>query len=211
VTEVVKNSPPILRGGTSITHASNLTKKEFLWIFSVSAMKLEKYGITLNRLTVDKIELVRNWRNDPKIVKYMEAREYITPEAQQKWFETIDNDNNYFFIIEYDKKEIGVVNIKNINYQQQIGEAGIYIYDNAYLNGDVSFRATLCILDFSFEALDLVRVIIHVLCDNKRAIQYNLMFGFEKQPNQEGVYNQLYHLERKRYFEKRAFLTNYIN
>ena len=39
----------------------------------------EKYGITLKRLTVDKIELVRNWRNDPKISQYMEFRDYITP------------------------------------------------------------------------------------------------------------------------------------
>ena len=49
-------------------------------------MKLEKYGICLEKLTHDKIELVRRWRNHPKIRRYMEFREEITPEMQEKWF-----------------------------------------------------------------------------------------------------------------------------
>ena len=34
-------------------------------------MKVIKYGVCLNRLTETDIELVRNWRNDPKISQYM--------------------------------------------------------------------------------------------------------------------------------------------
>ena len=88
-------------------------------------MKLEKYGIILKRLTYDKIELVRNWRNDPKISQYMEFRDYITLEMQEKWFQKINNDNNFFFIIEYEGKEIGIANIKDIEYKEKTGEAGI--------------------------------------------------------------------------------------
>ncbi len=40
---------------------------------------LENYGVRLKRLTHDKIELLRQWRNDPKIQQYMFYREYITP------------------------------------------------------------------------------------------------------------------------------------
>ena len=49
-------------------------------------MFFEKYGVKLERLTADKIELVRNWRNDPKISQYMEFRDHITAEMQKKWF-----------------------------------------------------------------------------------------------------------------------------
>ena len=69
-------------------------------------IKLEKYGVTLKQLTHDKIELVREWRNDPKISQYMEYREYITSEMQEKWFEETNNDKNYFFLIEFEGKEI---------------------------------------------------------------------------------------------------------
>ena len=170
-------------------------------------MKLEKYGVTLTRLTHNKIEMVRNWRNDPKISKFMEFRDYITPEMQEKWFQKIDNDNNFFFIIEYERKEIGVSNIKDIDYEQKTGEGGIYIYDDTYLNSDVAFRVSLCICDFFFEKLNLNRKIAHILNDNKKAIKYNLMLGFEKQPNQEDIYNQLYYLEKENYFKKRTFIS----
>ncbi len=40
---------------------------------------LENYGVRLKQLTHDKIELLRQWRNDPKIQQYMFYREYITP------------------------------------------------------------------------------------------------------------------------------------
>ena len=45
---------------------------------------IEGYGVKLKRLTHDKIELLRQWRNDPKIQQYMIYREEITPEMQEK-------------------------------------------------------------------------------------------------------------------------------
>jgi len=174
-------------------------------------MRLEKYDIVLNRLTHDEIEMVRNWRNDPKVSQFMEFRDYITPEMQEKWFKSIDNDFNYFFIIEYRGKKIGLINVKDIDYTQKTGEGGIFIHDDEYLNSDVAFRATLCICDFFFETLNLERKIAHILSDNKRAIKYNLMLGFEKQPNQENIYNQLYYLDKENYFKKRNFIKRLIN
>ncbi|MDA3780720.1 MAG: GNAT family N-acetyltransferase [Bacteroidales bacterium] len=117
-------------------------------------MKVTKYGVTLNRLTEDKIEQVRLWRNDPKISQYMEFQDYITPEMQKAWFKKIDNKNNYYFIIEFDRKEIGLINIRDIDYEKREGEGGIFIYDDFYLNSDVSFRSVLCLFDFSFKTLE---------------------------------------------------------
>ena len=100
-------------------------------------MKITNYGVTLSRLTEDKIELVRNWRNDPKIAQYMEFKEHITPEMQLNWFKKINNENNYFFIIEFEGKEIGLINVKDIHYSEKVGEGGIFIYDDNYLNSDI--------------------------------------------------------------------------
>ena len=60
---------------------------------------LTDYGVKLVQLTEDKIELVRQWRNSDKIKKYMEYRDYISPEMQQKWFNKISNTTNDFFFI----------------------------------------------------------------------------------------------------------------
>lgn len=155
-------------------------------------MELAKYGITLRRLTEDKIEMVRQWRNDPKIQQYMEFRDYITPEMQAAWFKRINNDNNYYFIIVYEGKEVGLINIKDIDYDQKTGEPGIFIYDDEYLNSDVAIRASLCRDDFIWEVLKLEKLYIHIMRGNRRAIKYNSLKGYKLVANQETVENQLY-------------------
>jgi UDP-4-amino-4,6-dideoxy-N-acetyl-beta-L-altrosamine N-acetyltransferase len=164
-------------------------------------MKITKYDVTLTRLTEDKIEMVRNWRNDPKIAQYMEYKEYITPEMQTAWFNKINNDNNYYFIIEFEGKEIGLVNIKNIDHEKKEGEGGIFLYDDDYLNSDLPFRASLCLGEFIFEVLKLEREIVHVMSDNKRAIQYNKFLGFKKADNQEGIMNQVYYITTEGHYK----------
>jgi len=172
----------------------------------MSFNKLEKYGIVLNRLTHDKIELLRNWRNDPKIANCMEFRDYITPEMQEIWFRTIDNDRNFYFLVEYDGKEIGIINIRDIDYGQKTGEGGIFIYNDNYKDGVVAVRASLCFYDFCFETLGLNKIIGHILQDNIRSQKFNTAVGYELQPCQEQVLNQLYFLAKDNYLKKRESL-----
>ena len=169
-------------------------------------MEISNYGVTLRRLTEDKIEMIRNWRNDPKIVKYMEYKEYITPEMQKKWFDKINNDNNYYFLIVVDNKEIGLINIRDIDYDSLEGEAGIYIYDDEYLNSTVSFQCSLLLYDFCFEKLKLKKIIAHIIKDNKRAIKYNKMLGYILNDKDDNSVNQLYYLEKSNYITVRQDL-----
>lgn len=173
-------------------------------------LELEGYGVKLRRLTQDKIELVRNWRNNPKIQKYMEYRDYITAEQQLLWFQRINNENNFYFIVEYQDKEIGLINIRDINYDKGVGEPGFFIWDDDYLNSDLSFRATALITDFSFDILKLRKLVIHVLADNKRAIQYNKSWGYRLSANQDGVYNQEYVLDKNLYQKYKNKIVKYL-
>lgn len=160
-------------------------------------MELTKYGITLRRLTEDKIEMIRQWRNDPKIQQYMEFKDYITPEMQAAWFKRINNDNNYYFIIVYEGKEVGLINVKDVDYEQKTGEPGIFIYDDDCLDSDVAIRASLCMGDFIWNVLQMEKMYIHIMRDNIRAIKYNSLFGYKLADGQEGVMNQLYVLTRE--------------
>lgn len=173
--------------------------------------RIEKYGVVLNRLTHDKIELVRRWRNDPKISQYMEYRDEITPEMQEAWFKKIDNDNNFYFLIEVDNKEIGLINVRDVNYDKSEGETGIFIWDEEFLNSTISFQAVLCITDFCFETLNLTKVIAHVLGDNKRAVKFNLALGFVKSMNQESIKNQEYTLSYNNYKIRRDYILKLIH
>lgn len=142
-------------------------------------LTLTGYGVTLRRLTHDKIEMLRQWRNDPKIQQYMIYREYITPEMQEKWFEKINNDNNFYFIIEYEGREVGMINIKDVDYEKKTGEPGMFLYDDNLWNSDVGMRASFCFGDFVWDTLGLESLYIHVVASNKRALHYNLLLGYE--------------------------------
>ena len=158
---------------------------------------LEGYGVKLKRLTHDKIELLRQWRNDPKIQQYMFYRETITPEMQEKWFQKINNDCNFYFIIEYNGKEIGCIDIKDVDYDEKIGEYGIFIYDNQFLNSDAAVRALFCITDFIWNDLHLEAILIHVLINNSRAIRFNEIQGYKMLPGEEGKENRAYILTKE--------------
>ncbi|MDP4280659.1 MAG: hypothetical protein Q8867_00775, partial [Bacteroidota bacterium] len=101
-------------------------------------MYYSKYGITIHLLKESDIELVRQWRNAPHIKANMEFRENITPEMQKKWFDSINNIHNFYFIIEYKNEKIGLTNGKNLDFENLTGEAGIFIYDKKYYKTSVS-------------------------------------------------------------------------
>ncbi len=171
---------------------------------------LEDYGVRLIPLTAEKIEMLRQWRNDPDISRYMIFREYITPEMQEKWFEERCNQDNYYFIIHYEGKDVGLCDIKNIRYEEKTAEGGIFIYEKLYLNSDIAIRASLCALDFGDKVLDLTSGTARILRSNKRAIEYNKMLGYMLLPGQENEENQLYALMQENYYKQRKYLINLL-
>lgn len=147
---------------------------------------LEGYGVRLKRLTHDKIEVLRNWRNDPKIQQYMFYRAYITPEMQERWFAKLDKKCNFYFIIEYGGKEVGCVNIKDIDWKTKTGEPGSFIYEDEYLNSDVAQRANFLLGDFIWKDLQLETLIIEVVRSNKRAMEMNKAVGYKEVASRHG-------------------------
>jgi RimJ/RimL family protein N-acetyltransferase len=169
---------------------------------------LEQYGVKLTRLQREDIELVRHWRNHPDISSHMEYREPITAEAQVKWFDSINNPFNYYFLIEYNGKKIGLINSKHYDPVEKVGEGGIFIWDKEYLQTFVPVMASLCLLNFVFFELKLCkRSRARILRDNARAIQFNKAIGYKLLPGQENVNNQMYELTLEDYQAKGASLN----
>lgn len=192
---------------------SGKEKKKALYVIQKTInITIEGYEVRLVPMTEEKIEKIRQWRNDSKISRYMEHQAYITPEMQQKWFESVCTPNSYYSIIEYEGKEIGLVNVKDIDYNEMTAEGGLFIYNDFYLNSDVSFRVALCHNDFLFDSVKLRKVYIHILKNNKRAIEYNKIFGYILLDDQEDVENQGYVLNSKEiYYKQRKLILKLIS
>ena len=90
-------------------------------------MIIEKYGIKLIRLKQEDIELVRLKRNSLDINELMHDRVIISFEMQYKWFQSINNIYNNYFIIIYNNEKIGLVNGKNSDYEKRQSEGGMFI------------------------------------------------------------------------------------
>jgi len=166
-------------------------------------MKFRKYGITLTRLREDDIELVRKWRNSPGIQQYMEYRELITEEMQKKWFESINNLQNFYFIIEYENKKIGLINTSNIDWENYTSDGGIFIWEEKYYETFIPVWASLCLLETDFFLFQARESFIKTLKDNNRAIVLNKHLGYQLMEGQEEVNNQQYSLTREN-FEMKA-------
>lgn len=164
-------------------------------------MIIQKGNITFRRITHDDIETLRQWRNSPEVSNYMEYREHITVEMQEKWFKSVDNINNLYFIIEYKGEKIGLINGKDIDWEKRIMETGIFIANQKFINSPVPILAVLTFGELgviTFEAIATA----HVLRDNERAKRYNKMIGFRLQEGQEDAENQLYIMTKESYLSK---------
>lgn len=155
-------------------------------------MKLTKYGITLNRLREEDIEMVRQWRTSPQISQYMEYRENITPEMQKEWFRSVDNFDNFYFVIEYQGEKIGLINSSHIEWDTVSSEGGIFLWDAKYYETFVPVWASLCLLETTYFVLGAGRSVIKTLRDNERAKKLNMHLGYMMMEGQENEYNQKY-------------------
>ena len=171
---------------------------------------IEEYGVKLKPLKANDLELVRRWRNDPKIAGFMEFRDYITEDMQIKWFEKINKGHNYFYITEFEKKDIALANIKDVDFKHKTGEGGLFIWDDNYIDSIISYKITYAMYDFAFEKLGLKQIECHILPDNKRAIDYNKSLGFNLQPNQDLILSQLYRLTKDDYYAKKNKFLKYV-
>ncbi len=166
-------------------------------------MKICKYGITLSRLRQEDIEFVREKRNSEEVRRFMEFREEITSEMQQKWFDSINNFENFYYLIEYKGAKIGLLNDKNMDWKARTSESGLFLWDESYINTIVPVLASLCLLDVGFYYLNWNMSFIKVLRDNPKAIEYVNNLGYLICEGQENVENQQYYLT-KELFETRG-------
>jgi RimJ/RimL family protein N-acetyltransferase len=169
---------------------------------------IRKYGLVLQRIKTEHIEMLREWRNDPKIKKHMFFQAMITAEMQQQWYESINNDQNYYFIIYIDTVPCGLISISSIDFENKNAFAGLFIYDDKYLGTDVPVRASLSILDIFFGFTNIESIYAKVRDSNIVAHLYNTSLGFKRIKKIELGQGYEYCLKRENYFQSTQLLHN---
>jgi hypothetical protein len=174
-------------------------------------MKLFKYGIVLKRITKHDIELVREYRNAEQIKQFMHYREHITRKMQKKWFRSIDNIYNFYYLVNYCGEPIGLFNEKNINWEERTSETGLMIWDMRYIDTQVPLMISLMLSEVGFYVLRGKKTYVSVLQENKKAAQYVLSLGYRLCEGEEDKELQRYELTPELFEQKGAKLLAKLN
>jgi RimJ/RimL family protein N-acetyltransferase len=158
-------------------------------------MKIEVNGLVIERLKERDIELVRQWRNSDNIRKNMIYREIITPEQQLKWFRSINNFNNFYFIVEYKGRKVGLVDIKDINWEERSGEAGVFMMERDLSAALIPMAGALSMSELVVDVFGFKKLYAKVLKNNKTMQKLNGLFGYKKveeEGNDDKEYDKFY-------------------
>ncbi|MEO5645639.1 MAG: GNAT family N-acetyltransferase [Bacteroidia bacterium] len=167
-------------------------------------MIITGFGIVLVRLQHHDIEMVRQHRNSDAINRFMESRKEISKDEQEKWFASIDNKFNNYFIVNYKNEQIGLIYGADIDWEKkETANGGVFIWNERLLETHAPLAASMLLTEISF-LLGMERTYIKMLRDNQRAIAYNYNLGYVLLPGQEEALNQKYVLTNENYYSKSA-------
>ncbi len=174
-------------------------------------MIVNGYGISMERLKEKDLELVREKRNSQTVSQFMEYREHITPEMQKKWFDSINNYHNLYYVVSHKGKKVGLINGAKIDWtKMETASGGIFIWDKELWQTYIPLMANMVLMDIAF-LLGLRRSFVKIMNDNKRAIQYNTMLGYEIWPHDGNEDSKIYVLDTDNYLRKTAGLRKYLD
>lgn len=168
------------------------------------------YGITLEPLNSESIEIVRKWRNQTQVSQFMKYQKIISEEEQLDWFKKNQQSNSEYYIIKKEQHQIGMIHLNQINKENKSAEAGLFIGNNSFNGTGITLGASLLLLHHAFTTLKLQIIFAKVKNNNNNAIKYNQFLGFteEKPFNSEFT---IWKIERHTFLELKPKLIQLLH
>lgn len=150
--------------------------------------RLKFIPLSIDHLSEDYVE----WLNDFDVYKYLETGGNYTIEKLTDFLTSVEKSNVLFYAIHLKSNNLHIGNIKidPINLRHRIGEYGIMMGRKSEWKKGYAKEASLRIIDYCFQVLDLRKITLGVVSDNISAIELYKKIGFV----QEGEYkNHAFH------------------
>ena len=151
----------------------------------MSAKETAIKGKNINLREIGESDLPKmvEWRNKDRIRKCLFNQELITLEKQKKWFKDyyLNKDDDKIFIIEAkDSIPIGTIALKDLDSENGKAEFGrMMIGEDEYLGKGFAKDATMTLLNYAFNKMNLKKLHLETLTGNKGAICLYEKYGFK--------------------------------
>lgn len=141
----------------------------------------------LRALRADDRDKIYGWRNSPDVAKYMFRDHYISKEEHERWFDaTVKDTRRKYWIIVYNKEEVGLVNLTDVDEIDKRGCYASYIVREDLRNRSIGTLAEYYVLRYFFEDLGFNKICAEVFAFNHAGINVHKSLGFQE----EGLFRQ---------------------
>ena len=121
-----------------------------------------------------------NWLLDSEVNKYLEVNHKISLNELKEYVESKINSDLFFWaILDEKNNHIGNIKLEPINLKNRNATLGILIGEKSVWGRGYASEAIKCVLDFSFDYLNLIKINLGVVEDNMPAVNLYLKLGFE--------------------------------
>lgn len=141
-------------------------------------MRFARFGITLERLERDDLEIVRQWRNSAWVRPNMRYQRLVEPNDQRKWFENLDPQRDWYFVARRESAPFALFHIKDIDWNLLTGESGGFVGEPTFIGHPWPALATLALMDFGFLVLRLAALQARYGASLPRVRQFNQQLGY---------------------------------
>ena len=154
--------------------------------------------INLRPINEKDTDLVVQWRNSEFVKNNFLYRGEFTAEVHNNWLKTkVETGEVIQFIIEYldgnNKKPVGSVYLRDIDYENSSAEFGIFIGEKSALGKGIGTKTTKLVLEYAHKKLLLHRVFLRLLSDNLPAYKAYRKAGFIV----EGIFRDMKKIDGK--------------
>ncbi|MCM1188415.1 MAG: GNAT family N-acetyltransferase [bacterium] len=128
------------------------------------------------------MELLRTWRNDKGLSKYLTPIPEITKEMQQQWYQNylVDEDIIFFAVIDMEKDQtIGTVAL--YHFEKEVCKVGKIVIGDATERGrNLGYRSLLLAMKVAIVKLSVQKFRLQVCEDNAAAYRIYEKAGFHE-------------------------------
>ena len=145
----------------------------------------------LREITRADIKTTHIWRNDKDIVDGLGSTyRYVNFETEEQWFSNYQNNRStqvrLAIVSKFDDVLIGMVSLVNIDSLSKTTELALQIGNKDFWGQGIGKFATQAAIEHGFNNLNLNRIYLYVLTENKRAQAVYKSVGFKE----EGILRQ---------------------